>query len=102
MKTQSNSVIYQIPCECGKTYVGQTKVGINNRMKQHYKTITDDKDRNLEMIKHHQDMRYQCLFDIDKAFIIEEEKDYWKRRIKETIYSKISQSINTYGTLNEA
>jgi hypothetical protein len=46
MKTQSDSVIYQIPCECGKIYVGQAKVGINYRMKQHYKTITDDKDRN--------------------------------------------------------
>jgi hypothetical protein len=29
------------------------------------------------MIKHYQDMKYQCLFDVDEAFIIEEEKDYW-------------------------
>jgi hypothetical protein len=102
MKTPSNSIIYQIPCECGKTYVGQTKVGINNRMKQHYKSIVDDKNKNLEMIKHHQDMKYQCLFDVDKAFIIEEEKDYWKRRIKESIYSQVNQSINAHDKLNEA
>ncbi|CAF3946895.1 unnamed protein product [Rotaria sp. Silwood1] len=70
IKIPSNSIIYQIPCECGKTYIGQTKVGIENRMKQHYKNINDDNDRKLEMIKHHQDMKYRCLFDIDKAFII--------------------------------
>ncbi|CAF5009225.1 unnamed protein product, partial [Rotaria sp. Silwood1] len=102
MKVMSNSVIYQIPCDCGKTYIGQTKVGIKNRMKQHYKSITDDKDTKLEMIKHHQDMKYQCLFDVDKAFIKEEEKDYWKRRIKETIYSKLNKSINKHDTINEA
>jgi hypothetical protein len=54
------------------------------------------------MIKHYQDMKYQCLFDVDEAFIIEEEKDYWKRRIKETIYSKINQSINKHDIINEA
>ncbi len=34
------------------------------------------------MIKHPPDMRYRCLFDIDKGFIIEGEKDYRKRKIK--------------------
>ncbi len=47
-------------------------------------------------------MKYRCLFDVDKAVIIEEEKDYWKRRIKESIYSQIGQSINTHDRFVEA
>jgi hypothetical protein len=102
LKTPSNSIIYQIPWSCKQTYVGQTKVGIDNRMKQHAKLINDNNDdSNSEMVKHFQ-KKFQCLFDTDDAFIIDEEKDYWKRRTKEAIYSIISQSINTHDEINAA
>jgi len=39
----SNSIISQIPCDWGRTYIGQTKVGIKNCMKQHYISITAEK-----------------------------------------------------------
>jgi hypothetical protein len=101
MKTPSKSVIYQIPCSCKQTYVGQTKVGIHKRMKQHSKVLNDDKDdSNSEMVKHFHEKKFQCLFDTDDAFIIDEEKDYWKRRTKEAIYSIISDSINTHDEIN--
>jgi len=45
------------------------------------------------MIKHYEDMKYQCLFNVDEAFIIEEEKDYWKRRIKEQFIQKLSNRL---------
>ena len=103
LKVPSKAVIYQIPCSCKQTYVGQTKVGIDNRMKQHSKTINDNEDdSNSEMVKHFQEKKFQCLFDTNGAVIIEEEKDYWKRRTKEAIYSIISESINTHDEINEA
>ena len=103
LKVPSKSVIYQIPCSCKQTYVGQTKVFIDNRMKQYSKTINDNEDNsNLEMVKHVQEKKSQCLFDTNEAFIIEKEKDYWKRRTKEAIYSIISESINTHDEINEA
>jgi hypothetical protein len=103
LKTPSKSIIYQIPCSCKQTYVGQTKVGIENRMKQHSKIINDNADNsNSEMVKHLQENKFQCLFDTNDAFIIDEEKDYWKRRTKEAIYSIVSQSINTHDELNPA
>ncbi|CAF1215941.1 unnamed protein product [Rotaria sordida] len=103
LKVPSKSVIYQIPCSCKQTYVGQTKVGIDNRMKQHSKTINDNENNsNSEMVKHFQEKKFQCLFDPNDAFIIEEEKDYWKRRTKEAIYSIISESVNTHDEINAA
>ncbi|CAF3367010.1 unnamed protein product [Rotaria sp. Silwood2] len=103
LKVPSKSVIYQIPCSCKQTYVGQTKVGIDNRMKQHSKAINDNENNSKsEMVKHFQEKKFQCLFDTNDAFIIEEEKDYWKRRTKEAIYSIISESVNTHDEINAA
>ena len=103
LRTPSKSIIYQIPCSCKQTYVGQTKVGLHNRMKQHAKTINDYSDNSKsEMVKHFQMNKFQCLFDTNNAFIIDEEKDYWKRRTKEAIYSIINQSINTHDEINPA
>jgi hypothetical protein len=103
LKIPSKSIIYQIPCSCKQTYVGQTKVGLDNRMKQHAKTINDNADdSNSEMVKHFQENKFQCLFDTNDAFIIDEEKDYWKRRSKEAIYSIICESINTHDEINAA
>ena len=103
LKVPSKSVIYQIPCSCKQTYVGQTKVGIDKRMKQHSKTLNDNEDNSKsEMVKHFQEKKFQCIFDTNDAFIIDEEKDYWKRRTKEAIYSIINKSINTHDEINAA
>jgi predicted GIY-YIG superfamily endonuclease len=37
MKPQLKSNIYQITCECGAIYNGETKVGLKTRMTQHEK-----------------------------------------------------------------
>ncbi|CAF1156358.1 unnamed protein product [Didymodactylos carnosus] len=86
LQTPLKSVVYQISCSSKQTYVGQTKVGIDNRMKQHSKTINDNKnDSNSEIVKHFQEKKFQCLFDTNDAFVIDEEKEYWKRPTKEEI-----------------
>ncbi|CAF5221607.1 unnamed protein product, partial [Rotaria magnacalcarata] len=87
----SKSLIYQIPCSCKEAFVGQTKLDIDNRMKQHSKAINDNENNsNSEMVKRFQEKKFQCLFDTNDAFISAEEKDYWKRRTKEAKYSIIS------------
>jgi len=40
------------------------------------------------------------FFDPKKAFIIDNETSYWKRRKKESIYSIINKSINKCDTLD--
>jgi hypothetical protein len=101
MKPQSKSNIYQIPCECGAVYNGETKIGFHQRRAQHKKILENDKDNpRSEMVQHHHKKRYQCLFDPDKAFIIDNEIDRYKRRIKETVYSIINNSINNRDEIN--
>ena len=95
IKPRSKSNIYQITCDCGAIYNGETKIGFEKRMSQHERTIEkDEHDSKSEMVQHHQERRYQCLFNPSRAFIISNEIDRRKRRIKESIYSTINHSIN--------
>ena len=95
MKPQSKSNIYQITCDCGAVYNGETKVGFQQRISQHRKAIEKDEETSLsEMVQHHHEKRYQCLFDTENAFIIDSEVNRHKRRVKEAIYSNINGSIN--------
>ena len=94
-KPRSKSNIYQITCDCGTIYNGETKVGMKKRMLQHKKVIErDDESSNSEMVQHHHKTKHQCMFDPSKAFIIDNEIDRRKRRIKESIYSTINNAIN--------
>ncbi|CAM4845408.1 unnamed protein product [Rotaria magnacalcarata] len=103
MKSQSRSVIYQVQCDCNppKIYNGETKVGLEKRMHQHYQLI-NRLDNKSEMVQHIEKNRYQCLFNTEKAIVIEQEKSWNKRKIKESIYSLINESINKHDNLSEA
>ncbi|CAF3685370.1 unnamed protein product [Rotaria sp. Silwood1] len=96
IKPQSKSIIYQMNCKCGAIYNGETKVGLKDRMKQHKTKIKEnDINSSSEIVKHHNIKNNgQCSFHPNKAFIIDNETNYWKRRKKETIYSIINESIN--------
>ena len=102
-KPQPKSVIYQIDCECGATYNGETKVGLKTRTKQHEKIIEkDEENSNSEMIQHHHQKRWQCMFNPTLAYIIDKDTNYRKRRIKEAVYSIINNSINKHDTIDNS
>ena len=42
-----------------------------------------------------------CSFDIENAFIIDNESNYWKRKTKESVYSIINNSINKYNNIDK-
>ena len=95
MRARPKAVIYQLPCECGAIYNGETKIGIDRRIAQHQKIIDkDEKDSKSEMVQHHYSKGHMCMFNSEKAFIIDKEIDRKKRRIKETIYSIVNHSVN--------
>jgi hypothetical protein len=72
-------------------------------MKQHERTIEKDENPSKsEMVQHHQEKRYQCMFDPAKAFVISNEIDWRKRRLKEAIYSNVNQSINRRDDIDKA
>ncbi|CAF3247150.1 unnamed protein product [Rotaria sp. Silwood2] len=101
IKTKTNSVIYQIECRCGAVYVGETKVGLTKRVKQHEKLIQqNDKRSNSEMVIHSHNNNHQCKFDTTTAIAIEKETNWKRRRIKEAIYSTLNNSINKHDDID--
>ena len=53
-KPQPKSVVYQINCQCGAIYNGETKVGLSSRIKQHLAIIKiNEKETPSELVKHH-------------------------------------------------
>lgn len=54
MKPESKSIVYQMECECGVIYNGETKVGIKKRMQQHEVLIENDQEHSpSEIVKYH-------------------------------------------------
>jgi len=97
-KIPSWSILYQIEYDCKqpKIYNGEIKVEIKKWMKQHF-TLINDLDNKSEMFQHIKETvspmfiwHWSCLC------IAEQEKNWNKRRIKETIYSLINESINKH------
>jgi hypothetical protein len=103
MKTPSKSIVYQVQCDCNppKIYNGETKVGLKKRMGEHFQLI-NKLDSKSEMVQHIEQNRFQCLFNTDHAIIVEQEKNWAKRKIKESIYSSINEAVNKCITLSEA
>ena len=73
------------------------------RMEQHDKIIKKNEEKSSsEMVQHHHDKHDQCRFNPSYGFIIDNEIDYKKRKIKESIYSIINNSINRHKQLMKA
>ena len=97
MKPQSKSVVYQMDCECGASYNGETKVGLKKRAEQNNRLIEKDEETaNSEIVQHHHSKKWQCMFDPSLSYVVDTETNYIKRRIKEAIFSSINNSINQY------
>jgi hypothetical protein len=70
-------------------------------MHQHFQLI-NKLDNKSEMVQHIEEKRYQCLFNTEQAFMVKQEKNWSKRKIKEAIYSLVNNSINKHDNLIEA
>ena len=99
---KTNSVIYQIECSCGATYVGETKTGLTNRIKQHEKLIKqNDIKSNSELVIHTHNNKHQCQFNTSSAIILDRETNWKRRRTKESIYSTLTDSINKHDEIDQ-
>ena len=99
IENESKSIVYQMECTCGSIYNGETKVGLRERMKQHTRTI-NNKDNKSEIVEHHKNNNHRCKFNPNEAFIIEQEVNRKKRRIKEAIHSIVNSSINHHDDID--
>ena len=90
-----NNVIYQIPCgDCDSVYIGETKRTFEQRVKEHMRAVRNGDVTKNEIADHCWTNDHK--FDWENRKIIDKEKGWTARKIKETIHStQNSSSINS-------
>lgn len=92
---KKSNIIYKIPCQCDKTYVGQTKQYLQSRLQQHRNDCKNTRQVATEktaLAQHHFDTGHRFLF--EKAEIVDTEHNYPKRLIGEMIHITLNETVN--------
>ena len=84
-------VIYQIPCECGDNYIGETSKNLNERLKEHQWAIRR-MDNNNSVAVHVRDTGHNISWENAKIMLKEENK--MRRKMKEAIKIKTIPCFN--------
>ena len=78
-------VVYKIPCECGRVYVGETGRTLKQRMTEHKQTIRNA-DNNDGLAVHVAKTEHQIRW--DEAEVVCREEQWTKHKIKEGLQIK--------------
>ena len=86
--------IYKINCSCGLCYIGQTKRNISTRLKEHIRYTKLNQTDKSALAEHSHNTKH--LIDFDTTKILNKEKNYYKRIIRESIeiYKHKNQCLN--------
>ncbi|KAJ4434821.1 hypothetical protein ANN_23392 [Periplaneta americana] len=82
--------IYKIPCECGEVYIGQTGRTIEDRIKEHKRSLRLYYPEKSAVAQHSIEKEHKILFDHTK--VINKSSHYWDRTIKEAIEIKLEKN----------
>ena len=85
-------VVYQVPCECGHVYVGETGRNLKLRLTEHKRAVKN-KDPNNGLAVHVNITNHTILW--NSAEVLTTEPNWSKRKVKEALYIK-----RTKNTLN--
>lgn len=86
-KELKSCVCYQLICDCGKTYIGQTMQYFSTRFKQH-----ESSSSSSAMSAHLNNDA--CNINFDNAKILCNEANWFKRIVKEAAFIKSRENIN--------
>ena len=92
--TSRLGIVYCIPCNCGRVYIGETGRCLSIRISEHKRAVQHlDKSNALAVhITEHMDHQIQW----EESTIIEFESNWYRRRLKEAIW--IKRTANTLNT----
>lgn len=77
--------VYSIPCDCGKSYIGETRRNIATRLTEHIRSVKNLETDKSAVAEHAltQDSRHYIRF--DKTSVLAREKFFVPRKIREAI-----------------
>ena len=90
---KQDGVVYRIPCECGKVYIGETGRPMQDRIKEHDRDIRLARTETSAVSEHAHNTGHKPLW--NEVKFIDRDPYYNTRRVKEAINIRLhSNNIN--------
>ncbi|XP_078361584.1 uncharacterized protein LOC144645943 [Oculina patagonica] len=81
--TKQDGVVYRIPCECGKVYIGETGRPMQDRIKEHDRDIRLARTQTSAVAEHTNNTGHYPLW--NEVKFIDRDSHWYTRRVKEAI-----------------
>ena len=92
-KKDQDGVVYRIPCDCGKAYIGETGRPMQDRIKEHDREIRLAHTQTSAVSEHDHNTGHQPLW--NEVKFIDRDPHYYTHRVKEAIHIRLhSDDIN--------
>ena len=83
----SSGLVYRIPCECGKVYIGETGRPKQDRIKEHDRDIRFARTETSAVSEHANNTGHKPLW--NEVKFIDRDPHYYTRRVKEAIHIRL-------------
>ena len=91
---EQDGVVYRIPCECGKVYIGETGRSMHERIKEHDREIRLARTQTSAVSEHAHKTGHYPLW--NEVKFIDRDPHMYTRRVKEAIHIRLHpDNINT-------
>ncbi|XP_048004313.1 uncharacterized protein LOC125240463 [Leguminivora glycinivorella] len=77
--------VYEIPCDCGRAYVGETGRNVSARLSEHIRSVKNMDTRNSAVAEHAYDTGASHFIRFDRARLLVREKCFVPRKVLEAI-----------------
>ena len=84
---KQDGVVYRIPCECGKVYIGETGRPMQDRIKEHDRDIRLARTETSAVSEHAHNTGHKPLW--NEVKFIDRDPYYYTRRVKEAIHIRL-------------
>ncbi|KAL9955120.1 hypothetical protein ACROYT_G036406 [Oculina patagonica] len=85
--TKQDGVVYRIPCECGKVYIGETGRPMQDRIKEHDRDIRLARTQTSAVAEHTNNTGHYPLW--NEVKFIDRDSHWYTRRVKEAIHIRL-------------
>ena len=85
--TKQDGVVYKIPCECGKVYIGETGRTMQNRIKEHDRGIRLARTQTSAVSEHANETGHLPIW--KEVKFIDRYPHWYTRRVKEAVHIRL-------------
>ena len=85
--TKQDGVVYKIPCECGKLYIGETGRAMQDRIKEHDRDIRLARTQTSAVSEHANETGHLPIW--KEVKFIDRDPHWYTRRVKEAIHIRL-------------